>query len=252
MPKQISPIIKLKGAIDDISFYKSQDGFMARQKTSISAERIKTDPKFDLTRRAGQEFGAGGKAGKLFRDVWINELNKARDNRVTSRVTQIMVAILQSDPVSDLGFRRVENGDLTLLKGFEFNIGVTFAAAVKTQFPFIIDRLSGQVSINLASHIPRLEIAAPENATHYNFFAAAAAIDFATGEYSITRQNSANLPWDNTPTTASVLQMAVLPNTQLPIFLLLGVEFVKLVNGKSYPLSKGLSSLQVLEVDQLP
>ncbi|WP_315818207.1 hypothetical protein [Paraflavitalea speifideaquila] len=116
MPKQISPIVKLKGAIDDLSFYKSQDGFMARQKTSISAERMKTDPKFDLTRRAGQEFGAGGKSGKLFRDVWITELNKARDNRVTSRVTQAMVAILQSDPVSDLGFRRVENGDLTLLK----------------------------------------------------------------------------------------------------------------------------------------
>ncbi|AXY76187.1 hypothetical protein D3H65_20310 [Paraflavitalea soli] len=252
MPKQISPIVKLKGAIDDISFYKTQDGFMARQKTAISADRIKTDPKFDLLRRAGQEFGTGGKAGKLFRDIWNTELNKARDNRVTSRVTQAMVAVLQSDPTSDLGLRRVENGDLTLLQGFEFNIGVPFAACVKTQFPHTIDRVSGQVRVNLVSHIPRLEIAPPDNATHYSIFAAAAAIDFATGEYSITRQSSASLPWDNDPTVASVLQMAVLPATTLPIFLLLGVEFVKLVNGKSYPLSKGLSSLQVWAVDQLP
>jgi hypothetical protein len=252
MPKQISPVVKLKGAIDDISFYKTQDGFMARQKTTISAERMKTDPKFDLTRRAGQEFGAGGKAGKLFRDVWITELNKARDNRVTSRVTQVMMAVLQSDPISDLGERRVENGDLTLLKGFEFNNGVPFAACVKTQFPFTIDRTTGQIRVNLVSHVPKLEIAAPDNASHYNVFAAAAAIDFATGEFSITRQSSASLPWNNDPTTASVLQMAVLPDTPLPIFLLLGVEFVKLVNGKSYPLSKGLSALQVWEVDQLP
>lgn len=252
MPKQISPVVKLKGAIDDLSFYKTQDGFMARQKTSISADRIKTDPKFDLLRRAGQEFGAGGKAGKLFRDVWLTELNKARDNRVVSRVTQAMVAILQSDPVSDLGFRRVENGDLTLLKGFEFNIGVPFAACVKTQFPYILDRSTGVVRVNLLSHIPRLEIAAPDNATHYNIFAAAAAIDFATGEYSVTRQSSPSLPWDNEPTPASVLQMSVPAATALPIFLLLGVEFVKLVNGKSYPLSKGLSALQVWEVDQLP
>jgi hypothetical protein len=225
---------------------------MARQKTAISAERLKTDPKFDLTRRAGQEFGTGGKAGKLFRDVWITELNKARDNRVTSRVTQAMMAVLHTDPVNDLGSRRVENGDLTLLKGFEFNIGVPLAAALKTPFPFTIDRASGQISINLVSHIPKLEIAAPDNASHYNIFAAAAAIDFATGEYSIARQSSASFPWDNDPTTASTLQMAVLPNTPLPIFLLLGVEFVKLVNGKSYPLSKGLSALQVWEVDQLP
>jgi hypothetical protein len=252
MPKQISPIVKLKGAIDDISFYKSQDGFMARQKTSISAERMKTDPKFDLTRRAGQEFGASGKAGKMFRDVWITELNKARDNRVTSRVTQVMVAVLQSDPISDLGERRVENGDCTLLKGFEFNIGVPFAACVKAQFPYTINRSTGQIAVNLVSHVPRLEIAAPENASHYNIFAAAAAIDFATGQFSITRASSASIPWDNDPTTASVLQMAVIPDTPLPIFLLLGVEFVKLVNGKSYPLSKGLSALQVWEVDQLP
>ena len=252
MPKQISPIVKLKGAIDDLSFYKTQDGYMARQKTSISAERIKTDPKFDLLRRAGLEFGAAGKAGKLFRDVLITELNKARDNRVVSRVTQTMVAILQSDPASDLGFRRVENGDLTLLKGFEFNNGVSFAACVKAQFTFVVDRVTGSIRANLVSHIPRLEIAAPDNATHYNIFAATAAIDFATGEYSVTRASSASLPWDNEPTAASVLQMAVQPNTPLPIFLLLGVEFVKLVNGKSYPLSKGLSTLQVWDVDQLP
>jgi hypothetical protein len=97
-----------------------------------------------------------------------------------------------------------------------------------------------------------LTISASDNATHYNIFAATAAIDFATGEFSVTRASSNNLPWDNDPAAPTILQMGVIPDTPLPIFLLLGVEFVKLVNGKSYPLSKGLSALQVWEVDQLP
>ncbi len=97
MRKQISPIVKLKGKIDDLSFYKSQDGFMARAKGGVSAERLRTDPKFDQTRRAQSEFSIGGKAGKLFRQAWNNELAKASDNRVASRVTKTMVEILKTD-----------------------------------------------------------------------------------------------------------------------------------------------------------
>lgn len=48
--------------------------------------------------------------------------------------------------------------------------------------------MKGQVSIDLMSHAPKRDIAAPENATHYMFFAAADIIDFSFYESTVVRQ----------------------------------------------------------------
>ena len=48
-----SGIIKLEGKIGDLSFYKTRDGFLAREKGGVEADRIKNDPAFALTRKDG-------------------------------------------------------------------------------------------------------------------------------------------------------------------------------------------------------
>ena len=58
-------IVKLKGTIGDITFYKTQDGHLAREKGGVDASRIKNDPAFQRTRENGSEFGRAGKAGKV-------------------------------------------------------------------------------------------------------------------------------------------------------------------------------------------
>lgn len=60
-------IIPLKGTIGNINFYKSKDGYLAREKTSVNAERIANDPAFVRTRENGAEFGRAGRAGKVLR-----------------------------------------------------------------------------------------------------------------------------------------------------------------------------------------
>jgi len=58
-------IIKLKGTIGDITFYKtSQDGHLALEKGGIEKSRIESDPAFQRTRENGAEFGRAGKAAK--------------------------------------------------------------------------------------------------------------------------------------------------------------------------------------------
>ncbi len=222
---------------------------MARAKGGVPGSRLLTDPKFDQTRRAMSEFSIAGKAGKLFRQAWNNELAKASDNRVASRVTKTMVSVLKTDLASDFGFRRVENGDLKLIEGFEFNNKVPFSATVKVPFTSTITRATGAVSIDLLSHLPKRDIAAPENATHYVLFAAAAVINFATGETTVVRQSALPILWDTTDSDPDAIVLSLPANSPLPIFVLLGVEFVSLINGKQYPVSKGLSSLSVLKVD---
>ena len=114
-------IIKLKGKIGDLSFYKTKDGYLAREKGGIDKERMKNDPAFQRTRENGAEFGRAGKAGRLLRTSVRPLLLKAADGRVASRMTREMVKVVKSDTSNNRGERKVTEGDVLLLKGFEFN-----------------------------------------------------------------------------------------------------------------------------------
>ncbi len=249
MAKQISPLVKLRGTIDDLSFYKTQDGFLAREKGGISGDRIKSDPKFMRTRLNGLEFGIGGKSGKAFRKAFSTEISKAADNRVVSRITKLMVAILQTDPDSDFGQRQVQLGELGQLLGFNFNDQVPFEQVFTLPVTTTFNRVTGQASIALPDTNPMADIVVPEGTTHYNFFAAAAAIDFETGLATTARQAMPNLPWGSLSTVVGTIPLPLPANSPLPVFIVLGIEFVKIVNGKVYPSSKGQSALQLIAVN---
>ncbi|HSQ45116.1 MAG TPA: hypothetical protein VLM16_08980 [Ginsengibacter sp.] len=59
MAKQ-SGIIPLEGTIGNITFYKSKQGFLAKGKGGIPADRNAKDPAFIRTRENGSEFGKAG------------------------------------------------------------------------------------------------------------------------------------------------------------------------------------------------
>ncbi|AXY78092.1 hypothetical protein D3H65_30675 [Paraflavitalea soli] len=249
MAKQVSPLIKLRGTIDDLNFYVSEDGFMARAKGGVSAERIKNDPKFNLTRLNGLEFGIGGRAGKSLRLALKSELSKIADKRLTSRLTKTMIAILQTDPVNDYGERRAENGDLSQLAAFEFNSKLPFNTAFEPQFSLSLNRATGQGAINLPAYTPQVDIISPDGSTHYNLFAAVVPVNFAVETNTAFRQSTGNLPYDNNPATATTLTINFPASSPDPIFVVLGIEFVKIVNGKVYEQSKAQNALQIVAVD---
>jgi hypothetical protein len=86
-------IIKLKGTIGGITFYKSQEGgYLAREKGGVDANRIANDPAFQRTRENGAEFGRAGKAGKLLRTALRALLLNSTDSRMVGRLTQQMGA----------------------------------------------------------------------------------------------------------------------------------------------------------------
>ena len=146
-------IIKLKGTIGDITFYKTQDGHLAREKGGIDASRIKSDPAFQRTRENGSEFGRAGKAGKLLRTALRPLLINAADGRMVSRLTQAMVKVIQADLVSERGLRNVIDGEAELLFGFEFNIRGKLGTSLYTPFVGAIDRVTGDITVDLASFV---------------------------------------------------------------------------------------------------
>ena len=96
-------VIKLKGKVGDLSFYKSEGKDFARMKGGVDADRIKNDPNFARTRENGNEFGTAGKGGKLLRTALRGLLIKSADNRITSRLTKEMLKAVQSDAVNARG-----------------------------------------------------------------------------------------------------------------------------------------------------
>ena len=236
MPKQKS-VLKLEGSIGDITFYKTKDGYLAREKSDIGT-KVKSDPAFQRTRENGAEFGRAGKAGKVVRDAFRPLLQRSADGKMTSRLTREMMKVLKADSSSARGERNVLDGELGLLLGFEFNFYSNLSSTCYVPFNISIDRPSGQLGVSLPAFDPISGIATPAGATHFKMVSAAAAIDFSKGSYELA---FAEMPASlvNESIAASSLQNSLPANSTHPLFLILGIEFFQEVNGKLYPLKNG-------------
>ena len=243
-------IIKLKGTIGDITFYKTQDGHLAREKGGIDASRIATDPAFQRTRENGSEFGRAGKAGKILRTALRPLLLNSADSRMVSRLTQSMVKVIQADTTSVRGLRNVIDGEAELLFGFEFNIRGKLGTSLFAPFTATIDRVAGTLDADLASFIPSNMIAAPSGTTHFKMVSGGAEVDFEAETFVVATSETAIFPWDTTATAAINLSNAVTANSTKPLFVALGIEFYQEVNGQMYPLKNGAyNPLSIVKVD---
>jgi hypothetical protein len=245
-------IIKLDGTIGGITFYKSKDGYLAREKGGVSAERIANDPNFQRTRENGAEFGRAGKAGKVLRTSIRALLQNASDSRMVSRLTKLMVKVIQADATNPRGLRNVIDGEAELLQGFEFNINGKLGTTLYAPFTSNIDRVAGELSVDIPAYVPINMIAAPGGCSHYKIISAGVEIDFENETFVVNSTSSAILPWDATATAALNLTNTVTAASTKPLFLALGIEFYQQVNGQMYPLKNGaFNALALISVSGL-
>ena len=69
---KLKSVIKIEGTLNELTFYKTQDGNLVRTKGGISGNRIANDPKFARTRENNNEFSSAAKSGKLIRNALRN------------------------------------------------------------------------------------------------------------------------------------------------------------------------------------
>jgi hypothetical protein len=232
-------IIKLKGTLGDITFYKTKDGHLAREKGGVEASRIANDPAFQRTRENGAEFGRGAQAGKTLRTALRTLLINSSDSRLVSRLTQAMIKVIQADLVNERGLRNVIDGEAELLVGFDFNIAGKLGSNLFAPFVGTIDRVAGVISMDIAAFIPSNMIAAPGGTTHFKVISGGAAINFEADKFVVDTSESAIFPWNSTVTTAINQVNTVDANSTNPLFLALGIEYYQEVNGRMYPLKNG-------------
>jgi hypothetical protein len=247
-----SGIIKLKGTIGDISFYKTSDGHLAREKGGVDASRIKNDPAFQRTRENGAEFGSAGKGGKVIRNAIRVLLQNAKDKRVVSRLTTNLLKVVKTDAINERGMRTIQDGNLGLLKGFEFNTNGKLGSTLFATYSSTFDRATGDVAVDIVAFAPTIRIAAPSGTTHFKVVTGAAELDFAGETSAFENDETAVLPYDSAMGAAISLTTTAPANSTNPVIIVLGVEFYQEVNGAMYPLKNGsYNALSVIEVDQV-
>jgi hypothetical protein len=235
-------IIKLAGTIGNITFYKTQDGYLAKEKTSLDATRIATDPNFVRTRENGVEFGHAAKVASTLRLAFRSVIQNNRDNRMVSRLTQRMIAVVYADETSIRGQRNVMDGETELMEGFQFNIKAPLSSTLNAPYTASIDRVTGICRVDIPIFIPTNMITASQGATHFKLTAGASAIDFESKIFMTDARESAMLPFTNAPTPLIDLSCIVYPASVHPIFLIFGIEFYQSVNKEFYPLRNGTNN----------
>lgn len=232
-------IIKLEGTIGDITFYKSQDGFLAKGKGGIPADRIANDPNFARTRENGAKFGNAGKAGKTLRTALRGLLQNSKDNRMVGRLASKMVEVIQADATNPRGMRNVIDGETELLEGFDFNKNGKLGRALYAPYTSVIDRVARTLTVKIPSFIPANMIAAHGGTTHFKIISGGAEIDFEHESFVVDVNETGIMPWDNVATAVTNQSNTVTANSTHPLFLALGIEFYQEVNAVKYPLKNG-------------
>lgn len=248
MAREMS-ILKLRGKLDGMSFYKNSEGHFVRAKGGVERNRIMNDPNYERTRENMSEFGTIASSGKLLRNSISILMNRAKDTRTSNRIVSLMSTIKNLDNQSLRGQRKVAEGIKSVegkrvLEGFDFNknspLGILFKA------PYTLDVEAG--SVNIALFNPKEHLLLPEYATHVSLSIACASLDIELQQSEVAYSEVHTIAID---ADAAPLEIGLenLPTLEGTLFYLLLVELMQEINGQLYPLKNGTyNALNLIKV----
>lgn len=230
--------IKLKGRIGDLTFYETKNGYQVRGKGGVSANRIAKDPAYQRTRENNAEFGQACKSAKKLRDVLRPMILQTADPKMFNRLTSRFTRIVKADAENVRGARKVLPANFTMLKDFNFNEAALLTNTIFINYTAVVNRLNGTATIQVPAFNPDAAIVAPKEATHYQFIASAALLDFDGDASVLVMVETPTLPLFGTGAPQQLV-MEIPASSALPVMLIFGISFYQLVRGLHYPLIHG-------------
>jgi len=248
---QQESIIKLKGKIGDLTFYKTKTGYQARQVTGVSSDRIANDPKFQRTRENNAEFGTGGAAAKRLRQAFRPLILLTYDTKMPSRLFSRMMRILRADAINARGERKVLPENLGPLRQFNFNIAAELSNTLFAKPDVVVDRTAGTVTLTIETLRPSLAVAAPQGATHFQLNFGASAVDFDSEDMpEMATAQSDSFALKELEIAGQTLSVNIANPGELPVFVLFGITFYQEVNTILYPLNNGAyNAISIIQID---
>jgi len=246
-------LIKLKGKIGDLSFYKDKrNGYQARMKAGPTKDQINNDPRFQRTKENGQEFGRAVQASKLVRQELYELLQQAGDSQLSNRLTSRMHQVLKADEVNGRGDRQVLVEHLSMLEGMDFNIHAQLRNVFLLKVRPAYSRDTGSGTLELPEFMAKSKIKAPGGGTHAQLQLVALefnAADPEADEVSLARSGYIEIGKSGN-TEEEILTVELQPRPESAVLILMGIAYFQFVNGGYYPLANGqYNALTIVDVD---
>lgn len=241
-------IFKVQGTIGDVSFYRSRDGYLVREKTSLDGKRIATDPAFERTRENSAEFARAARSGKLVRQAFRSLIKLASDSLVVSRLTREMMLLIYEDTLHGRVERTVTQ-NISLLKDFDFNFNGKLGSTLYVPYKAVIDRITGEMGVHMEAYQATNAILAPDGTTHYQLHVSGALLDFEQKVYEVRFTDGPLLPFDRSQQSAGTMAVNLTPDSDSVMMLVFGISFSQEVNGEHYFLKNNVyNALSVVAV----
>ena len=151
---------------------RTSAGYRSQDKLETTPGKFKTDPKLARVRENASDFATAAHGGKLIRNSISSLVKDAKDKTCTSRMLKALMAVVKSDAVSPAGTGNLVDGNTKLLVGFDYNAGATRNLVFPTPITDNIDRVTGQLTINIPAFVPLQDVHAPNGTTHFQFVSA--------------------------------------------------------------------------------
>jgi hypothetical protein len=239
----------LIGTVDNLTYYKTADGYRVRKKGGPAPGRILKDPRYARTRETMSEFSEANAQNKFLREAFRSLLQNIADKKVSNRLTEVLFKIVRSDTSHPRGLRKAANGNFQLLKDFDFNGNAPLKYAFGPRFTNSYDRVTGESAITVPAFSPDRNLYSPFDATHYEVVHALVEIDFTNGTSNFATTSSDMLSVKIAMQPQLLLELTLQPNGPNPVFLLVGINFYQLDNGIMHMLKNGaFNALRVMEV----
>lgn len=223
-----------------MTFYKTKNGHQVREKGGVSAQRIATDPRYERTRENNADFRTSVAAAKHLRDALRPLILLTYDPGMPNRLGGRMLRVVRADFENVRGEGQVQPGNLTILNGFNFNAAASLANTLFTKLTTTANAQSGEVQVTVPAINPKVHLAKPTGATHFQFVAGAVAMDFSgEGETTMSMASSEQHPVTTAVAEDTVLSLPLPADSGLPIAVVFGVAFYIEDRGAPYPLNNG-------------
>lgn len=242
-------LFSFEGTLDNVTFYKTEDGLLVRKKASVNKQRFMKDSAYARVRENAAEFGNCAKSAGMLRKSVALLANKAKDSKLSSRLIKILFGIMKMDLLSNRGERSVGKGLLTpsgkvSLKGFDFNRNAKWHTIVT--MPYALDTLTG--TLTFTDFNPTEHLNLPDGATHFSLQSAYLHLDLLTDAFEILYSDVFNYPISNGSLTSVLAPSGVPTGGGCKIYFVL-ISFFQEVNGLQYALHNGaFNALTITEV----
>lgn len=93
-------VIKIRGTISGICFYKTYEGFYARKKSSLSSSRVKASPAFRNTMVYASRLAKASVIGsEVYRSLPKEKRNRKLYQRITGMIMQLLKEVIEKEEI---------------------------------------------------------------------------------------------------------------------------------------------------------